>query len=331
MSDRPDEDSSWQSRGWSEGDARVAKLELDKTSYGAGDTGKILVRNPFKEADALVTVERAGVLAFQTTTLRGPMPIVTIPVRDDYFPGVYVSVHLVRGRVQTPPENGADVGGPDYRDGYATLTVSPQSSPPGRRRDRGQEGSPPGRGPRRGGIVVKDAYGRPTRAEVTFYAVDEGVLTLTDYRTPDPLAAFTNPRSLAVFGLESRDHLAKIRRLKAGEKLTDVGWEKLAPRHLMADDSSDKGDPGGGGDAEAGGRIRRDFRSTAYFESGDIHIGRGQGSLPLQASRQPDDVSAHGRGGVRQSFRVRANERDRVEAAHGAARPAAHDSRGRQV
>ncbi len=125
LSDRPDVPTT--RLGWSEGDTRVVKLESDKATYDPGETAKILVRNPFKEAEALVTVERGGVLASQTTTLRGSMPIVSVSIGDDYFPNVFVSVHLVRGRIQAAPVTGADVSGPDYRDGYVELGVSPQT------------------------------------------------------------------------------------------------------------------------------------------------------------------------------------------------------------
>lgn len=287
VSDRPDEDVSTRSNGWSEGDARVVKLELDKKNYAAGETARVLIRNPFKEAEALVTVERAGVLATQTTVVRGPMPVVSVPVRDDYFPDVFVSVHLVRGRVQAPPESGADIGGPDYRDGYVDLTVTPQSH----RLDvdviANKKEFRPG-DDLDADIAVKDAYGRPTRAEVTFYAVDEGVLMLTDYKTPDPLEAFTGPRSLAVFGMESRDHLAKIRKLKAGEKLHDVGWETRVVNHVARDDSSDKGDPGGGGDEDSAGKVRRDFRNTAFFEAGRITSAEGKAHFHFKL---PDNLT----------------------------------------
>ncbi len=46
---------------------------------------------------------------------------------------------------------------------------------------------------------VKDASGKPAaEAELTLYAVDEGVLSLTGYETPDPLAFFEQPRGLSV-------------------------------------------------------------------------------------------------------------------------------------
>ena len=36
-------------------------------------------------------------------------------------------------------------------------------------------------------VNVRDASGQPVRSEVTLWAVDYGVLSLTDYKTPDVL------------------------------------------------------------------------------------------------------------------------------------------------
>ena len=274
LPDRPDVAAT--RMGWPEGDARVVKLEADRSSYEPGETARVLVRSPFKEATALVTVERGGVLSSQTATLRGPMPTLSIPIQDDYFPNVFVSVHMVRGRVQPAPPSGADVSGPDYRDGYVELSVSPRTH-------RLDVVVTPDRTDHRPGddldadVIVKDAQGKPTKAEVTFYAVDEGVLMLTDYKTPDPIAAFTRPRSLAVFGLESRDHLARILALKAGQKLANLGWETRG---------NDKGDDGGDGDA--GGKARREFRNTAYFEAGRITSDEGRAHFHFKL---PDNLT----------------------------------------
>jgi len=259
LSDKPDVPTH--AIGWNEGDARVVKLESDKSAYEPGETAKILVRNPFQSAEALVTVERGGVMTSQTTTLRGPMPVVTIPIQDDYFPNVFVGIHLVRGRLSPPPATGADVTGPDYRDGYVELGVSAKTHRLTVDVIADRKEHRPG-DPVDADVVVKDARGAPIRAELTFYAVDEGVLMLTDYKTPDPLGAFTRPRSLAVFGMESRDHLGKILALKAGERLRNLGWETRG-------NGEDKGDDGGGGD-ESGGKPRRDFKNTAYFEAGRV-------------------------------------------------------------
>ncbi len=112
---------------WADPEARGLKLETDKKQYETGDVAKVLVRNPFKEADALVTVERAGVLWSRVVTLKGPMPVVEVPVSAQYFPNAFVAVHLVRGRVQDPPNEGADLGAPDFRMGVAPIEVNPET------------------------------------------------------------------------------------------------------------------------------------------------------------------------------------------------------------
>src|SRR5262249_7717617 len=47
-------------------------------------------------------------------------------------------------------------------------------------------------------LEVKDASGKPVRAEVALAAADEGVLSLVAYKTPDPMAVFYAPWGLGV-------------------------------------------------------------------------------------------------------------------------------------
>ncbi len=69
--------------------------------YEPGDTARFQVRMPFRNATALVTVEREGVISSFVTTLRGSEPIVEVPITDADSPNVFVSVLAVRGRVGT--------------------------------------------------------------------------------------------------------------------------------------------------------------------------------------------------------------------------------------
>src|SRR3546814_2021061 len=71
----------------------------EQPRYDAGDTAKFQVRMPFREATALVTVEREGVLSSFVTTLEGTDPVVKVKLPATYAPDVYVSVMAVRGRV----------------------------------------------------------------------------------------------------------------------------------------------------------------------------------------------------------------------------------------
>lgn len=229
--------------GWAMEDAAKLELVADKKTYEVGDTATILVKNPFKEAEALVTVERAGVYRQERKTLTGPMPTLKFPITADLAPNAFVSVEIVRGRVKPMPAKGTDVGQPTYRLGYAELTVNPEAR-------RLHVSVTPQKTDYRPGemvdadVAVVDRAGKGVKSSVTFYAVDEGVLMLTGYKTPDPIPVFTAPRSLNVWALETRDDLAKV-------FLTSLG-----------NAGADKGDEGGGG----GMSVRQDFRTTAYFE-----------------------------------------------------------------
>jgi hypothetical protein len=250
---------------WADPDARGVKLETDKRMYEAGDVAKVLVRNPFKEADALVTVERAGVLWSRVVTLKGPMPVVEVPISAQYFPNAFVAVHLVRGRVQAPPDAGVDLGAPDFRLGVAPIEVDPETHRLKVSVATGQKEYRPG-DTVDADVAVTDRDGRGARAAVTFYAVDEGVLMLTSYQTPDPLPPFTADQRLAVFSVESREALARILPLKNGERIKPLGYE-------FASTQDDKGGDGGGG---SGQDVRADFKTTAFFDAGQVTSNEGR-------------------------------------------------------
>lgn len=74
-------------------------LVPDKRSYEPGETARIEVRMPFREATALVTVEREGVLETRVQRIGAASPYVEVPILDSFGPNAYVSVLAVRGRV----------------------------------------------------------------------------------------------------------------------------------------------------------------------------------------------------------------------------------------
>jgi uncharacterized protein YfaS (alpha-2-macroglobulin family) len=233
---------------WRDDDAGRLELVLDKPSYRSGETARVLVKSPFPDAQALVTVESDGVVEQRTVLLRGPTPTFEVPVSERFRPNAFVSVHLIRPRSATPPDPGkADLGAPTYRVGHAELRVDAEArrlrvalSPNKRELRPGEEIEV--------AVEVKDATGRPAPSEVTLYAVDEGVLSLIGYRTPDPLPVFTAPRPLRTVTLESRASLGRV--------VADLGG--------LLGLGGNKGAEGGGG-GEAGSGARRDFRQSVYF------------------------------------------------------------------
>ncbi len=75
----------------------------EKRSYQPGETARLQVRMPFREATALVSVEREGILATQVVTLRGDDPTVSLKIEKGWGPNVYVSVLALRGRIRHVP------------------------------------------------------------------------------------------------------------------------------------------------------------------------------------------------------------------------------------
>lgn len=250
---------------WAASDSVKVTLRADRHEYKVGDTARILVQNPFPEAEALVTLERDRVLRRFRQRLVGPAPAVRIPVTEDLMPNVFVSVVLVRGRVPGPWQvAGDDPRRPLMRVGHALVRVSSESR-------RIQVDVTPDREEYRpGGIVTvrlrtRDPAGRPLPSEVTLWAVDEGVLSLVAYRTPDPVRAMHAPRGLGIMTTDNRYRI--LRRASFEEKGIEVG--------------------GGGGEG-GGPTTRKVFEAVAHF---DPSVRTGQGGRATVRFRLPDNLT----------------------------------------
>lgn len=75
----------------------------ERKSYEPGETARFQVRMPFRQATALVSVEREGVISTQVVELTGENPTVELKVQEDWGPNVYVSVLALRGRLMEVP------------------------------------------------------------------------------------------------------------------------------------------------------------------------------------------------------------------------------------
>ena len=231
---------------WAQEDSDIIEVVPEKSEYRPGETARLMVKSPWEEALALVTVEREGVIDRWTKTTRGGADFIEVPLADRHVPNVYIGVILVHGRAaaQKFSEDGAsDLSKPQARFGYAAIRVNP-----GGRRLKVAVSSDrlkyrPGE---RVELTVRtsDEAGRPVSAEAALAAVDEGVLALTGYGTPDIFGAFYGPRPLNVMTADSRLHV--IGQRNYGEKGESRGG-------------------GGGAAALAGVDLRSDFKPTAYW------------------------------------------------------------------
>jgi uncharacterized protein YfaS (alpha-2-macroglobulin family) len=177
--------------GWAIGDnpdvpARVS-VRADKAQYEPGDTAIIHVEAPYAgPATVLVMTDRVKrVMNLTPTTAAFD---VKIPVSADWGPGAYIGVHVFRpdqpataGKAEVPPARAIGLAWVALNPKPRTLPISIQSLPLYRPRTDIS-------------VPVKTAPG----AYVTLAAVDEGILALTEFKTPDPLAHFFGKRMLGV-------------------------------------------------------------------------------------------------------------------------------------
>ena len=210
------EDDWW--FGGDNGDRMDVIAEQDEVK--AGGTARFQVRMPFREATALVTVEREGVLSSFVTTLSGTDPVVAVPMAGTYAPNVYVSVMAVRGRVGgwmlwladlaqrwhlpffkgygARPTALVDLAKPSYRIGMAQVRVGWEQHRLAVAVSANRERFAV-RDQAEVTIAVRRPDGTPARgADVAFAAVDEALLQLMPNPSWNVLDAMMGERSLEV-------------------------------------------------------------------------------------------------------------------------------------
>ena len=248
---------------WARYDHNRIDLVPERTTYKPGDTARIMIQSPWESATALVTTEREGIRSHRQFPLTSTQQSISIPIAEGDIPNVYVSVLLVKGRTAdagaqpeaaTDPREGygrrgptvigdtSDPGKPSFRVGYVELKVEDAT----KRLTVAVRANKEEYRPANVASVsldVKDRGGAGARSEVTLWAVDYGVLSLTAYRTPDVLRSVYVEKALQVMTTDNRQRI--------------VSRRVLTP----------KGDTeGGGGGADAGaGTMRKDFRVLAFW------------------------------------------------------------------
>lgn len=252
---------------WQRNDTDRIDLLTDKAVYEVGETAKILVKSPYAEADALLTVEREGVLTRKRVHLAGSATTLPVAITEEHVPNVFVGLVIVHPRVsQGGIETGDDPNRPAVRVGYVELAVEKKS----KRLAVAVAPDAPEKRPREEVTVslsVTDHRSRPVGgAEVAVYAVDEGVLRLTGYQVPDPIAAVFPRRGISVRLGEPLIHL--VRQRHYGEKGEASGG-------------------GGGGDASGGG-FRTQFKTTILFAPSVITDASGKAEVKFTL---PDNLT----------------------------------------
>lgn len=195
----------------------------EKKQYQPGETAVFQVRMPFREATALVAIEREGVLQTSVVTLSGSSPVIRVAVTAAHAPNIYVSVLALRPRVREvrwysffswgwreprnwladfrayqAPGPTVDLGRPAFRFGVAEIGVGAAGHQLAVKVSTDQP-SYPVRGRALATVQVNLPDGRPAAgAEIALAAVDEALLELQPNQSWNLLPAMLQRRSYGV-------------------------------------------------------------------------------------------------------------------------------------
>ena len=183
---------------WPPGPGHQLDITPEKMRYRAGEQLRILVKNPYPGASALVTVERNGVLDYKTVRLDDDLSVITLLVKKEYLPGFYVSVVLMNPARNRPAANRKSTAAiPAFRIGYARIEVEDRYRRLVIKIDTDKKTYRPGEQARLN-IQVNTRHGTTLPAELAVTVVDETLfdsdsLAAADY---DPYPGFYRPGRL---------------------------------------------------------------------------------------------------------------------------------------
>jgi hypothetical protein len=157
-------------------------IETDKKVYRPGESASVLFSAPF-DGTLLVTVERGNVTDYRYVTTQDKAASLSFSVTDNYVPNVYICATAIRkiGQNDLPIT---------VAHGYVSLNVEKKDN----KLDLSVQVQESSRSKTTQTVTLKTGPG----AEVTVAVVDEGILQITDYATPDPYSYFYQKRALEV-------------------------------------------------------------------------------------------------------------------------------------
>ncbi|MGZ8552177.1 MAG: alpha-2-macroglobulin family protein [Chitinophagaceae bacterium] len=158
------------------------EIELDKKSYLSGENVKALFKTPFN-GKMLVTMETDHVVSYQYVDVNNRNASLDLKLSGDHLPNVFITATLIK------PHEVSDIP-LTVAHGFQNVTVEERS----RRIPVEIVSQKAVRSKTRQKVEVKAAPG----SYVTLSAVDNGVLQVTNFETPDPYDYFYQKRALQV-------------------------------------------------------------------------------------------------------------------------------------
>lgn len=163
---------------------REGEIEItsDKEEYKPGEKAKLLFRAPF-DGKLLVTVEKENVVTHKYLTLKDKTASIDLPVDNSWMPNAYISATAFH----------------KVSDNFMPLTVAHGVMPikvDNSKYKLNLEISAPEKS--KSNVQQTVTVKTQPNTEVTIAVVDEGILQITDFKTPNPFEYFYRKRALGV-------------------------------------------------------------------------------------------------------------------------------------
>jgi uncharacterized protein YfaS (alpha-2-macroglobulin family) len=161
-------------------------IELDRSSFYTGETVKALFKTPFS-GRMLVTLETDKVVSYQYVNVDKRTASLDLPLTVDDIPNVYITATLIKPHelsdIPLTVAHGFQSVKVEEKDRKIPIEIVAQAKARSHTHQK---------------VTVKAAPG----SMVTLAAVDNGVLQISDFGTPDPYAHFYAKRALEVNGYD---------------------------------------------------------------------------------------------------------------------------------
>jgi len=161
-------------------------ISLDKTNYYTGENVTALFKTPF-DGRMLITMETDRLISYQYAQVDKHTARVTLPLTADDLPNVYITATLIKPHdlsdIPLTVAHGFQSVKVEAKERHMPVEIQAQATVRSHTHQK---------------VTVRAAPG----SMITLAAVDNGVLQVSDFSTPDPYAHFYAKRALEVSGFD---------------------------------------------------------------------------------------------------------------------------------
>jgi len=210
------------------------EIEAVNTNLNVGDMAEVIIKSPYPEAKALISIERGKIFDYEIVEIKGNLYKYQFPIKEEYLPNIYLSV-----LVQSPK--------PEVKFGNIRFVIDTERKELDIEVSSNKQNYLPGEEVVLD-ITAKDYQHQPVSAELSLSVVDLSVLALKGNIKKDPLVFFYNGFPLTVSTASNIKNILKEREIttKGGGGFT------MAP---------------GMAEGDLARKARGEFRETAFWQA----------------------------------------------------------------